>query len=293
MNKLKKIKIFGKYIFYYLSNDKYIGQRVALEKYEPYETKLILRQTKKGDVVVDVGANIGYYTILLADKVGKNGKVYAFEPDKTNYEILVKNIKANNLENVVSVNAAVGSKNGKDFLYKSSENFGDHKLFETLHSSNTSLDPPKTVAFRRVGKKEAIKVTKLDNYIKEPVDLIKIDTQGWEPEVISGAKKIIKKDKPTIFLEYSPSSYKQAKLDGKGMINFLRKIYQKIWWIDEWLYIYKNLSQEKIDKICDSNKTGYADLWMKKIVSLNDKIGQIRDLKIKKLIKKYGKIFTK
>ena len=142
---LKKVKIFGKYIFYYLPNDKYIGQRIALEKYEPYETKLILKQTKKGDVVVDVGANIGYYTILLADKVGKNGKVYAFEPDKLNFEILVKNIKANNLKNVIAVNAAVGRKNETKVLYKSEENLGDHKLFNDqflISNVETIQNPP-------------------------------------------------------------------------------------------------------------------------------------------------------
>ena len=89
--KLKKARIFGKYKFFYLENDRYIGQRIALEKYEPYETQLILRQAKVGDTVVDVGANIGYYTVLLADKIGKTGKIYAFEPDKTNFEILKKN----------------------------------------------------------------------------------------------------------------------------------------------------------------------------------------------------------
>jgi len=267
--KLKKTVIFGKYRFFYLKNDRYIGQRVALEKYEPYETKLILRQTKKGDVVVDVGANIGYYTILLADKVGKNGKVYAFEPDKTNFEILTKNIKTNNLKNVVAVNAAVGSKSGKLKLHKSKENFGDHKLY----------GKDKEI--------EEVKIIRLDNYLKNiKVDLMKIDTQGWEPEVIEGAKNIIKRDKPIIFLEYSPASYKEAKLDGKGMVKFLHTIYPNIWWIDEWLYIYKNLGQEKIDEICDTNKTGYADLWMKNKVDFNDKIGQIRDLRIKKLIKK-------
>jgi len=272
--KLTETKIFGKYIFNYLENDKYIGQRIALEKYEPYETQLILRQTKIGDTVADVGANIGYYTILLADKVGKNGKVYAFEPDKINFEILIKNIKANNLENVVAVNAAVGRKIGKIKLYKSKENLGDHKLYETLRPSDTSLD------------REAVQIIKLDDFVKEKVNLMKIDTQGWEPEVIEGAKEIIKKNKPIIFLEYSPASYKEAKLDGQKMMNFLRNIYPKIWWIDEWLYIYKNLSQENIDKICSLNKTGYADLWMKKKVSINDKIRQIRDLKIKMWLKK-------
>jgi FkbM family methyltransferase len=279
-NKLLKTKIFGKYKFFYLENDRYIGQRVALEKYEPYETELILRQTKKGDVVVDVGANIGYYTILLSDKVGKNGKVYAFEPDKISFEILQKNIGVNNLINVVAVNAAVGNKLGKIKLYKSKENFGDHKLFQIpLAPQRRGASP--------FDERETVKIVKLDDYLKKiKIDLIKIDTQGWEPEVIKGAKKIISKNKPIMFLEYSPASYKLAKLDGKEMMNFLRKIYLKVWWIDEWLYIYKNLSQEKIDKICTTNKTGYADLWMKKEVNLNDKIGQIRNLKIKKLIKK-------
>jgi FkbM family methyltransferase len=267
--KLRKVKIFGKYIFYYLDSDKYIGQRVALEKYEPYETKLILRQTKKGDVVIDVGANIGYYTVLLADKIGESGKVYAFEPDKTNFEILKKNVEVNNLKNVILVNAAVGSKAGKLKLHKSKENLGDHKLYG---------DDKET---------EEVKIIKLNDFLKDKkIDLMKIDTQGWEPEVIDGAKKIISKNKPIMFLEYSPASYQIAKLDGQKMIKSLRKIYKNIWWIDECLYIYKNLKQKEIDKICATNKTGYADLWMKKETSLSDKIGQIRNLKIKKLIKK-------
>lgn len=274
--KLKKTKIFGKYIFYYLENDKYIGQRIALEKYEPYETQLILRQTKKGNTVIDVGANIGYYTILLADKVEKTGKVYAFEPDKTNFEILKKNVETNNLKNVEIINAAVGNKTGKIKLHKSKENLGDHKLYKT----------PLGCAASPLDEGETVKIIKLDEFIKEKIDVIKIDTQGWEPEVIKGAKKIIAKNRPIMFLEYSPASYKIAKLDGQKMMKFLRKIYKKIWWVDEWLYIYKNLSQKKIDKICTTNKTGYADLWMKKKISLSDKIGQIRDLKIKKLIKK-------
>lgn len=275
--KLKKTKIFGKYIFYYLKNDKYIGQRIALEKYEPYETKLILRQTKKGDVVIDVGANIGYYTVILADKVGNSGKVYAFEPDKINFEILKKNIEINKFKNVVAINTAVGSREGKIDLYKSKENLGDHKLFQIpLGSAASPFD-----------ERDIVKIINLDSYFKNiKVDLMKIDTQGWEPEVIEGAKKIIEKNKPIMFLEYSPASYKQAKLDGEKMMTFLRKIYPKIWWIDEWLYIYKNLNQRKIDKICATNKTGYADLWVKKEVTFSDKIGQVKNLKIKKLVKK-------
>ena len=273
--KLLETKIFGKYRFYYLANDKYIGQRIALEKYEPYETQLILRQTKIGDVVVDVGANIGYYTILLADKVGKAGKVYAFEPDKISFEILKKNIKVNNLKNVMAVNAGVGSKNEIKKLYKSEENLGDHKLYKT----------PLGYAASPLDEGEKIKIIKLDDFVKKPINFMKIDTQGWEPEVIIGAKKIIEKDKPIIFMEYSPASYKQAKLDGYKMMKFLRSVYPKIWWIDEWLYIYKNLRQEKIDQICRTNKTGYADLWMKEKYDFRDLVNQYKNIKIKQWVK--------
>ncbi|MDD4106593.1 MAG: FkbM family methyltransferase [Candidatus Shapirobacteria bacterium] len=274
--KLLKTKIFGKYKFFYLESDRYIGQRIALEKYEPYETKLILGQTKKGDVVVDVGANIGYYTILLADKVGKTGKVYAFEPDKINFEILKKNIEANNLNNVVAVNAAAGSKNETNILYRSEENLGDHKLYDNFQFSKSNF------------QKEKVKIIKLDDYLKNiKINLMKIDTQGWEPEVIAGAKGLIEENKPVMFLEYSPASYQIAKLDGKKMMENLDKIYPKIWWIDEWLYIYKNLSQKKIDEICRTNKTGYADLWIKKNTTINDLLCRYGNIKLKQWLKNF------
>jgi len=266
--KLNKTKIFGKYTFYYLVDDKYVGQRVALEKYEPYETELILRQTKSGDVIVDVGANIGYYTILLADKVGLNGKVYAFEPDLINFEILKKNVEVNKLKNVVLVRAAVSNKKGISYLYKSKENYGDHRMFGNE-------------------EKEEIKTIKLDNYLKnQKIDLMKVDTQGWEPSVFEGAKKIIEKNKPTIFFEYSPASYKLAKLDGLKMMRWLKKVYKKFWWIDEWLYLYKNLDKKKIDRICETNKTGYADLWIKNKFRWSDYFEQYKNIRIKKLIKR-------
>jgi hypothetical protein len=92
---------------------------------------------------------------------------------------------------------------------------------------------------------EEVKIVKLDDFLKnKKIDLMKVDTQGWEPEVIEGAKKIISKNKPIMFLEYSPASYQIAKLDGQKMMKNLRKIYKNIWWINEWLYIYKNLKQQ-------------------------------------------------
>lgn len=277
MKDLLKSKIFGKFDFYYLKDDKYVGQRVALEKYEPYETKLILRQIKKGDVIVNVGANIGYYTVLLADKVGPSGKVYAFEPDSKNFEILKKNIEINKLSNVILVKAALSSQKGVKKLYKSSDNYGDHRMFGK----------------EKKRESEEVKTLKLDDFLKnkeKKVDFLKIDTQGWEPAVFDGAKEIIKKDKPVIFFEYSPESYKSAKLDGDRMIYWIENLYGKIFWIDEWFYSYKSLSKNKIDEICKKNKTGYVDLWVKDKIGWKDRLGQYRNIRVKKIIKKLLKL---
>ena len=271
--KLLKCRLLEKYDFYYLKGDKYIGERVALGKYEPYESQLILREVKEGDVVIDIGANIGYYSILLADKVGVNGKVYAFEPNKICFEILKKNVEKSGLNNVVLVNKAVSDKKGINKLFISEENYGDHKLFKDKKN--------------RINK--VIKTVKLDDFFKnreEKINFIKIDSQGWEPAIIEGSKKIIKRDRPTIFFEYSPMSYKMAKLNGERMMAFMKRIYKKIFLIDEWFYIYRNLSKDKIDKICRSNKSGYGDLWVKKKVSFKDYLNQYKNLQIKKLIKR-------
>ncbi len=97
------------------------GQKMFLDKkdvlglsingvYEPLETKLVRKEVKKSDVVLDIGANIGYYTLILAKLVGKKGRVFAFEPDPTNFALLKKNISINGYKNVILVPKAVAGK---------------------------------------------------------------------------------------------------------------------------------------------------------------------------------------
>lgn len=276
---LKKAKVFGKYVFNYLADDKFVGQRIALEKYEPYLTELMLSKIKKGDVVLDIGANIGYDTVLFSDKVGKKGKVIAIEPDPVNFEILQKNIKENKLTNVVAVQAAVGKENKKMKIFESKENFGDHRMWGN--------GPTKPVFCRR-----------LDDLLKEleyqKIDFIKMDVQGFESLVIEGGEKIIEKNKPTIFFEYWPWGNKNAGSDINEMTDFFRKIYKKIFWVDEYIQIHFPVSQKFLDKkYNDKNEEDYGNLWVKSDVDLNDRIGQFKDFWIKKFIKRIlGKIET-
>ncbi|OGL53993.1 hypothetical protein A3K55_02200 [Candidatus Shapirobacteria bacterium RBG_13_44_7] len=242
--KLAKTR-FGGAVFYYQADDKYIGQRIALGKYEPYLTKLMLGNVGRGETVVDVGANIGYYTVLLGKKAKK---VYAFEPEKTSFEILKKNVEVNKLKGVELFGVALGGKKEKKKLEKSKDNFGDNRLSD---------------------KGGVVGVERLDDLVKEKIGLIKIDTQGWEPEVIKGAREIIRKYHPKIFLEYSPSMYTAAGMDYREMWQFLEEEYGKIFYIDEYIQIYfpiKNCEKECNLWVGKEKSFGNRDkdFWLKK-----------------------------
>lgn len=249
MKKLVKT-IFRNMVFWYQWDDKYIGQRIALGKYEPYLTKLILEKIGPESVVVDVGANMGYYS-LLAGKTAK--KVYAIEPEELNFSILKKNTQSNGLKNVELIKAAGGSRQGKVTIKRAKINPGAHKVEM---------------------ERGEIKMIRLDDLIKEKVDVIKIDVEGMESEVIRGAKNLIEKWKPVIFLEYGINSR------NKEMIKFLKQVYGAIFWIDEYGQTYRKINDKKLS-VVEGNlvvKKGRGWEW-----------GQVKDIRIKKWIKRWIK----
>jgi FkbM family methyltransferase len=244
---------------WYREDDKVIGQRIALGKFEKYETALMMSQIGKNEVAVDVGANIGYYTMLLAQRAKK---VYAIEPDREIFGILKKNVEENNLKNVVLVNAAAGDQKGRIKFYKNEENDGDGRVVKSQNG--------KFVGFVNCLRLEKI----LQN--EQKISLIKVDTQGYEPAVIAGAKKIIEKDSPVLFLEYTPEEYKDKK-----MINFLTKNYKNIWSINDFAEVpWPIFRGVKI-----LGKVGYADLWMKKKMTVGDCWKMLKNVNYRKVIK--------
>ncbi|HBP50995.1 TPA: hypothetical protein DD455_01510 [Candidatus Shapirobacteria bacterium] len=241
--------------FWYQSDDKMIGQRIALDKFEKFETALMENQINSESVCVDVGANIGYYTLLLAIKVKR---VYAIEPGGESFLILKKNVEVNNLKNVVLLNIGASDKKEKKYLIRDKNNQGNSQISDKFG--------------------ERILTNALDNILinEQKISLIKIDTQGWEPKVIEGAKKVIKRDAPTIFLEYTPGEYGDNK-----MINFLKKNYQNIWSINDFAEVpWPIFSGVKV-----LGKNGYADLFLKNKMELGDYMTMLKNVKYKKFIK--------
>ena len=103
--------------------------------YEKNETNFVKDSVNKGDIVIDIGANIGYYTLMFAKLVGDTGKIYSFEPDPRNFLILEKNIQINGYNNVILEKKSVSSKLGKSILYVNENSAGS-----SMHKPNNVVN---------------------------------------------------------------------------------------------------------------------------------------------------------
>jgi FkbM family methyltransferase len=174
-------------------------------KQDKVDIALMHQHIKNGDVVLDIGANIGFYTKILSDLVGSTGKVYAFEPDKTNFAHLKNN--AGKLKNVDFINKAVSDKTGKITLYKSELLNVDHKTYET--ESYT--------------EKIEIDCVAADDVVKDKkVDFIKIDIQGFEYFAFKGMQEIFNLNKNLkIITEFYPLGLHNAKINALDFFELL------------------------------------------------------------------------
>jgi len=158
--------------------------------------RLMKAHVKPGMKVLDIGANIGFYTIILSKLVGKAGTVYAFEPDEDNFKFLKR--LTNNLTNVKPALVACGEKSGVTYLYKSQEMNIDHQVYDSGESR----------------EKVAVKMVSLDDYLqgeKDGIGFVKIDVQGYEYHVFRGMKKTIARSKKMFMIsELSPYCLKKA-----------------------------------------------------------------------------------
>lgn len=210
--------------------DTAVSQELLLSgKWEEFETNLFKSNIKYGNIVLDIGAHIGYYTLIAAKIVGTKGKVYAFEPNQKTFEILKKNVEKNGYKNVILVNKAISDKNGQAELYLNEENTGDHRLYN-------SRDKRKSIK---------VETITLDTYFKDnniKINLIKMDIQGSEVKALRGSKTIIKRNKDIkIISEFWP---KGIKLSGEETI-FYSKMFNK----KKFKFYEINEQEKKLKKI--------------------------------------------
>ena len=178
--------------------------------WEPNETSIVKKNVHTGDVVLDIGANIGYYTLLLAQLVGPSGKVYAFEPDPKNFELLEKNVDINNYKNVILIQKAVSNCNEKTKLFLSKDR-AQNRIFDSSNDGMSNNIEVETIT--------------LDEFFKDfaqTINFIKMDVEGTEFRVIQGMLLLLHKTpKIKILTEFFPNLINKSGVKPIDYVNLL------------------------------------------------------------------------
>ncbi|MEP4485184.1 MAG: FkbM family methyltransferase [Halioglobus sp.] len=210
-------------LFVHGPRDRIISPRLRAEGiWEPFETRLIMSMLEPDQVFVDVGANLGYFSVLAAACVGSAGKVFAFEPDVDNFNLLCQNIEHNNYSSVISAEmAGLSEKDEVGQLFLSDDNLGDHQVFDAGGARNNT----------------DISLLSGSNFLRHRtphVHFFKIDTQGSEWAVIQGLMPLLRSQlQPArILVELTPLSLRQAGASGRQLIDTLAQLDQPFWIVD-------------------------------------------------------------
>ena len=180
--------------------------------YERKQSDLARKLLRPGDVAIDVGANVGYYTCLFAGCVGPTGVVYSFEPEERNFRTLRGNVERNQLGNVSLHQEAVSDNGGTTDIFLSEENRGDHTLVP-------------------LGDRESqtVSTTTLDDFLQnvrseDRIGLVKIDVQGFEVKVLRGMRKCLAERRvKNLFVEFTPHRISQAGDAPEELLEILRQ----------------------------------------------------------------------
>lgn len=215
------------------------GHKMHLPKYgfDIYSTKGIYGEldtltvekiVNKGDYVVDIGAAIGYYTLILSRIVGNDGKVFSFEPKKDRFELLKENISLNGYDNVETLNNAIFPKDKSPQFFKPKGEKGGLRHLEKKQSTH-------------IEKIDVITID-LDSFFKnlklnEKISFVKIDVDGSELFVLQSMLSILKNKNLTLFLEWDMDASKRSGCEPLEILNILKKFDFRIF--------YPNYTQNK------------------------------------------------
>jgi len=179
-------------------------------KWEAGQTEVLRSLLREGATFVDVGANIGYYSVLAARIVGPRGRVFAFEPSPRNFAFLERNVTANFHRNVALISKAVSDCCGTTQFEIDPASSGTHRVSVSGARPNSIL----------------VETTSLDEYFVAGdvrIDLIKMDAEGAEPLILAGMQRAIKRNPNLILVtEFSPVAILDLGHSPEGFLNDLR-----------------------------------------------------------------------
>lgn len=192
-------EVLGGYLMWVDLHDRYVSHGCLNDNWEPDETNFFVSRLHGGDTVLDIGANIGWFTLLAAKHVGPTGTVHSFEPRPITYSMLARTIAQNGLRSFVHPwEYALWDKTGELFINWSvnTDNPGGSFVTKTDQVNLESV---------------RVRAVKLDDLLPDVApDVIKIDVEGAEPMVFAGARNALRRRKPVILSEIFPEQLKKV-----------------------------------------------------------------------------------
>lgn len=224
---------------------------------EPYANNALLGLIKPGDVVVEIGANMGYYALQEAKVVGDKGKVYAIEPVSENILRLRENMIRNQYKNIELFEMAIGNTNGEALLYRTKES----NLCSLSERANRHYDQCYIVP-----------VQTLDRFMegKRYPNLIRMDIEGYEYEALWGMQGILEQDKPLVIFIELHLDILGGKV--KELASILKHYEFKVLWasVEPHPAIMKSKFGTKATAYCDRQigaPQGYAQLTIDDLIT--------------------------
>jgi FkbM family methyltransferase len=191
-----------------------ILHQLAEGHFEALEVDLFRKSLTPGMIVLDVGANVGYYTLTAARIVGGSGRVFSFEPDPRSGKSLAANVLANGLGNVTIVNKAV------------SDDETAHEMYLSLSANRSSLH--RTPSLDRVERTCQVETTTVDVVLNGlTADVVKMDIEGNEPAALRGMERSLRRE-TVLFMEFSPSTLASAGTDSDEFFRLLCERFAKV-----------------------------------------------------------------
>ena len=209
------------FLFEYYNND-WVGASIGVNSFwEPHLTSFVNIYSKLYEIqnIIDIGANYGYHTLSFSKKA--NGKVFAFEPQSQNFELLKSNIRVNKLDNVTEYNFAIGDVNCDVKMPVMNDTMGQLNMGDI--TPNLIMSDTFTVT----------KSLRLDDLIvADNICLIKIDVQGWEKKVLQGAQNILKICKPILIVEFEYFQLSKTNTTCQELFDYIRKNNYNIFYLE-------------------------------------------------------------
>jgi len=163
----------------HVDTDMFISESILRHgTWEPCETRLVVKLLQAETDFLDLGANIGWYTIIAAKVLSGRGNVHAFEPDPTNFSLLMKNISINSISNSTCNNVGASDHASGARLFLDTKNKGDHRLYDSVDGRDSL--PVRTIL-----------IDAYDGIDRSRALIVKIDTQGSEVHILRGMKNLI------------------------------------------------------------------------------------------------------